>query len=336
MNISSQYAIRFGLCVVLVLAGIYLGLRLLFPPLPLVGVIQWSRELKFYEDAPQRLSEGLREEGFQDGLNIRLEVRNAREERDEAAALAREFVKKGASLLITVGTVPTLIALEVTRDSQVPIIYTMVASPNDTGLARPAPPEAIRHTGASIEVPAVEQLRFLLLALPKLKRLGILFCTATPVAVACGKAAEEASLSLGLTPILRTVTDARPELLQETLHDLLEEKIEALFLPADPVLRTPGLLRIIAEATLGARIPVMTSGRDSVAYGPLLAYHADFAEMGRQSGRQAARFLKGTPMEEILPESPHTKTLTVNLKAAQELGLQLPRNLVSQARFFYQ
>jgi ABC-type uncharacterized transport system substrate-binding protein len=58
--------------------------------------------------------------------------------------------------------------------------------------------------------------------------------------------------------------------------------------------------------------------------------------MGRQSGRQAARFLKGTPMEEILPESPHTKTLTVNLKAAQELGLQLPRNLVSQARFFYQ
>ncbi|RJR42379.1 MAG: hypothetical protein C4567_07465 [Deltaproteobacteria bacterium] len=336
MNSSSQYYLRFGLCVILVLFGIYAGLRLLFPPLPLVGVIQWTRDLKFFEDAPQRVMEGLREEGFQDGLNIRLEVRNAREERDKAAALAREFVKKGARLLITVGTVPTLIALEVTRDTRIPIIYTMVASPNATGLARPAPPEAIRFTGASIEVPAVEQLRYLLLALPKLKRLGILFCTATPVAVACGKAAEEACPGLGLTPVLRTVTDARPELLQETLHDLLEEKIEALFLPADPVLRTPGILRIISEATFGAHIPVMTSGNDSVAYGLLMSYHADFAEMGRQSGRQAARFLKGTPMEQILPESPLTKTLTINLKAAQELGLQLPRNLVSQARLFYQ
>lgn len=336
MNLWRQYSTRIVLGLILFLCGIYMGHRILFPALPLVGVIQWTREIKVIEDAPQWVIEGLREEGYQDGLNIRLEVRNAREERDEAAALAREFLKKGARLLITVGTVPTLIALEVTRDSKVPVVYTVVASPNATGLACPEPPEAVRFTGASMEVPAVEQLRFLLLALPKLKRLGILFCTATPPAIATGKAAEKACPSLGLTPIVRTITDDRPELLDETLKDLLDQKVEALFIPADPVLRRPGILRIICDAANGALIPVMAADGDSVAYGPLMSYHCDFAEMGRQAGRQAARLLNGVPLDRIPPESPVVKKLTINLKVAQELDLLLPRQLVCQAHQFYQ
>jgi len=336
MNLWRQYSTRIVLGLILVLGGIYVGQRVLFPPLPLVGVIQWTREIKTFEDSPQWVIEGLMEEGYQDGLNIRLEVKNAGEERDVAAAMAREFVKKGARLLVTVGTVPTLIALEVTRDSKVPIIYTVVASPNATGLARPASPEAIRFTGTSMEVPPLEQLRFLLLARPKLKRLGILFCTATPPAVATGKAAEEACSALGLIPILRTVTDDRPELLQETLNDLLEQKIEALFIPADPVLRRPVILRKICDAAKRALIPVIAADGDSVANGPLMAYHGDFAETGRQAGRQAAQLLKGVPIGQIPPESPVIKKLTINLKVAQELGLLLPRQLVCQANQFYQ
>jgi putative ABC transport system substrate-binding protein len=336
MNLWRQYPTRIVLGLILFLGGFYVGHRVLFPDLPLVGVIQWTREIKVIEDAPQWVVEGLREEGYQDGLNIRLEVRNARAERDEAAALAREFLKKGARLLVTVGTVPTLIALEVTRDSKIPIVYTVVASPNATGLALPEPPEAIRFTGTSMEVLAAEQLRFLLLALPKLKRLGILFCTATPQAVATGKAAEEACSGLGLTPILRTVTDDRPELLQETLNNLLEQKIEALFIPADPVLRRPGNLRFICDATLRALIPVIAADGDAVAYGPLMSYHCDFPEMGRQAGRQAARLLNGVPLDRIPPESPVIKKLTINLKVAQELDLFLPRQLVCQAHQFYQ
>jgi putative ABC transport system substrate-binding protein len=336
MNYWRKFSIPMILGLILFLAGIYLGHRILFPALPLVGVIKWTNEIKVIDDAPQWVIEGLREEGYQDGLNIRLEVRNARGERDEVAAISRDFVKKGARLLITVGTVPTLIALEVTKESKLPIVYTVVASPNATGLAWPTPPEVIRFTGTSMEVPAGEQLRFLLLALPKLKRLGILFCTATPPAVATGKAAEKVCPSLGLTPILRTVTDDRPELLHDALNDLLEQKIEAFFIPADPVLTRPGLLRVICDAAKQALIPVIAAVGDSMAYGPLMSYHCDFAEIGRQAGRQAAQLLNGVPLERVPPESPQIKKLTINLKVAQELGLSLPRQLVCQAQQFYQ
>jgi putative ABC transport system substrate-binding protein len=154
--------------------------------------------------------------------------------------------------------------------------------------------------------------------------------------VATGKAAEKVCPSLGLTPILRTVTDDRPELLHDALNDLLEQKIEAFFIPADPVLTRPGLLRVICDAAKQALIPVIAAVGDSMAYGPLMSYHCDFAEIGRQAGRQAAQLLNGVPLERVPPESPQIKKLTINLKVAQELGLSLPRQLVCQAQQFYQ
>ncbi len=333
MKISPQYPVRIVLGLILVLGGIYVGHWVLFPDLPLVGVIQWTQEIKAYEESLQGVIEGLREEGYQDGLNIRLEIRNVHGERDEAAAASRDFQKKGAQLLITLGTVPTLIALKVTK---IPLVYTTVGAPNITGLSRPAAGKSIRFTGTSMEVPIQEQLRFLLMARPGLKRLGILFCKATPQAVATGEEAKKVSRSMGLTPVLQTVTDDRPELLTQTLTDLLHQRIEALFIPTDPVLSQPENLRIICGLTMRSLVPVMVPSGDSVAYGPLLAYSCDFVEMGRQAGRQAARFLKGVPMDQVPPESPNIKRLTINLKVAQDLGFLLPRQLLCQAYQLYQ
>ena len=336
MKSWAQYPFSIILGLILLGGGIYSGYRILFPDLPLVGVIQWSQEVNSFEDSAQGVIEGLREEGYQDGLNIRLERRNIRGERDEGAAAAQEFLQKGARLLITVGTVPTLIALEVTRNSKIPIVYTDVGFPSATGLARPEPPEAVRFTGTSAEVPVLEQLQFLLLARPGLKRLGVLFCTATPQAVAGGVATEKESAKLGLIPFLRTVPDDRSEPLCQILTDLIDQKIEALLIPFDPVLRKPKNLKMICAAALRASIPVMVPDDSSVAYGPLMAYHCDFMEVGRQSGRQAAQILQGVPLNQIPPETPKIKKLTINLKAAQELGLVLPRQLISQASQFYQ
>ena len=54
------------------------------------------------------------------------------------------------------------------------------------------------------------------------------------------------------------------------------------------MLRKPKNLEIICQATARVYIPVMVPDGNSVAHGPLLSYHCDFMEIGRQSGRQAA------------------------------------------------
>jgi putative ABC transport system substrate-binding protein len=329
----AQYPLRVVLGLILVLGGIYAGYRAIFPDLPLVGVIEWTREIKAFEESLQGVTEGLREEGFQDGLNIRLVTQDAHGQRAEAAAASRDFQKKGARLLITLGTVPTLIALETTKT---PLVYTAVGSPKATGLSRPAAGKNIRFTGTSMEVSIQEQLRFLLMARPGLKRLGILFCNATPQAVATGEEAEKVSRRMGLTPFLHMLTDDRQELLTQAFTYFLNQRIEALFIPTDPVLGQPKNLRVVCDFTRRSFIPVIVPTGDSVPYGPLMAYAGDFMEMGRQAGRQAAQFLKGVPMDRIPPESPNIKRLTINLKAAQDLGCLLPRQLLCQANQLYQ
>lgn len=333
MKTWSQYPVHVILGLILFLGLSLVGYRTIFPDLPLVGIIKWTEEIKTFEESQQGVIEGLREEGYQDGLNIRLAIKNVHSNRDEAREVSRDFQKKGARLLITLGTVPTLIALEVTK---IPVVYTTVGAPNATGLSRSASPNRLRFTGTSMEVPIQEQLRFLLMARPGFQRLGILYCNATPPAVATAEEAERVSFKMGLTPIRRVVADDRPELLTQALSDLLDLKIEALLIPTDPVLVQPRNLQIICRHISCAKVPVMVPNGDSVAYGPLLAYSGDFVEMGRQAGRQAARILNGVPMEQVPPESPNITRLTLNLKTAHDMGLLLPRQLLCQAHLFYQ
>ena len=139
------------------------------------------------------------------------------------------------------------------------------------------------------------------------------------------------SQALGLQALRETVTDDRGELLEETLASLLNQKLEALFLPTDPVLCKPKNLQRICDSARRGRVPLMVPAGDAVTYGALMAYHADFVEIGRQSGRQAARILAGASPGAVPQEAPKVKRLTVNLKVARELDLPLSRQLLSRA-----
>jgi putative ABC transport system substrate-binding protein len=312
------------------------GCELRSPGSPLVGVIIWDREIQTFAENCQGVWEGLREEGFREGLNLTVRVVNAAADRGLAAQAAQDLQVQGAQMLITLGTVPTLVALEATPDSHMPIIYSHVSSLEATGLAWGTNPEGTRFTGTSSEVSAQEQLHFFQLALPKARRLGILYCTATPVAVATGAALEGAAREGGLTAFSAPIPDDRLELMQNAFRELLHDGMEALFLPDDPVLLKPRNLQWLCQQATQALVPVIGPSRFSTEYGVFMAYHGDLFEIGRQTGRQAARLLRGERLGAVAPERPRVKRLSVNLKAGQNLNLTLSRNFLSRAYYLIQ
>jgi putative ABC transport system substrate-binding protein len=334
MKIWRRRGLQLGLGLGLILLFLLCGCQNPFPQPPLVGIILWNQDIQSFDDNLQGVIEGLREEGYLDKLNVRLQVINSTGDRGRAATAAEVLQKHGAKLLITLGTVPTLVALDVTQGSRLPIVYSGVGAPAATGLNAPSILEP-HLTGTSMEVPVAEQLKLFMLAKPRLQRLGILFCTATPVAVATGRVAEAAARGLGLKVIVATVRDERPELLDKALTSLEDEGVQALFLPTDPVLAAPRNLEIICARLLRARVPVMVPFASSVTFGALLSYHADFAEVGRQAGRQAGRILSGAAVRDVPPEIPKVKRLTLNLSVAQSLDLPLSRHLLSRASDLY-
>jgi len=328
--------LHIGVSLGLILFVFLSGCGLRSPGSLLIGVILWDKEIRSFVENLHGVLDGLREEGYQDGLNLDLRVVIAASDRSRAASAAQNLHEQGARLLITLGTVPTLVALEVTRDSQIPILYSHVGNPRATGLAWPEEPEKARFTGTSNEVGAEEQLDFLLLARPGLRRLGILYCTATPVVETTGAALEAAAQTRGLQTFSAAIPDDRPELLRNAFWQLVNHNIEVLFLPDDPVLVKPINLQWICEQAAKAFLAVVGPSRFCVRYGVFMAYHGDPFEIGRQTGRQAARILSGTPLCEVPPERPLVKRLTVNLKVAQELDLTLPRHFLSRAYYLHQ
>jgi putative ABC transport system substrate-binding protein len=335
MKTWRRRGLQFGPGLVLFLLMVLCGCQSPFTQPPLVGIILWNQDIQSFEDNLQGVIEGLREEGYLDGLNVRLQVINATGDRSRAAIAAEDLQKQGAKLLITLGTVPTLVALNVTQGSRLPIVYSGVGAPAATGLADGQDGAKPRLTGTSMEVPVAEQLKLLLLVRPRLQRLGILFCTATPVAEATGKAAAAAARGMGLKVVMITVTDERPELLDKALTDLAGKGVQALFLPTDPVLASPNNMEVICGRMGRDRVPVMVPFESSVAYGALISYHADFAEVGRQAGQQAGRILSGVAPGDVPPESPKVKRLTLNLRVARTLGVPLSRYVLSRAHDLY-
>jgi putative ABC transport system substrate-binding protein len=325
-----QLCLGLGLLLLILLCGCQTP----FSKPPLVGIILWDQDIQSFENNLQGVIEGLREEGYLDKLNVRLQTINSTGDRSRAANAAEIFQRHGARLLITLGTVPTLVALDVTQGSRLPVVYSGVGAPEATGLQCPSTPES-RLTGTSMEVPVAEQLKIFKLAKPRLQRLGILFCSATPEAVATGTAAEAVARRMGLKVILAKVTDDRPELLDQALQTLESEGLQALFLPTDPVLASPKNLESICARLLHHQIPVIVPFASSVRHGALLSYHADSAEVGRQSGRQAGQILSGAAVWNVPPEIPKVKRLTLNLTIAQALELPVSRHLLSQARDLY-
>jgi putative ABC transport system substrate-binding protein len=295
MEIWRRRELQFGLGLGLLLILLLCGCQNPFSKPPLVGIILWNQDIQSFEDNLQGVIEGLREEGFLDKLNVRLQVINSTGDRSRAAHAAEVLQRHGAKFLIM----------------------------------------EPRLTGTSMEVPIAEQLKIFMQAKPRLQRLGILFCTATPVAVATGRAAEAIAHRMGLKVILIRVTDERPELLDKALKTLEGEGIQALFMPTDPVLAGPKNLEIICGQMLRYGVPVMVPFASSVTHGALISYHADSAEVGRQAGRQAGRILSGVAVRDVPPEIPKVKRLTLNLRVAQALGLPLSRHLLSQARDLY-
>ena len=303
---------------------------------PLIGIIIWDGGLPFFTENFQGVMDGLREEGYQDGLNLTVKTVDAVSERGRAASAAQDLQAEGARLFITIGTVSTLAALEVTRNHCTPILYSHVGNPEATGLAWPKDPEQARFTGTSSEVGAEEQVRFLLLAKPGLRRLGLLYCTATPVAEATARALEAAAEARGLEIVSVAIPDDRPALLHDALSQLIIRNIEVLLLPSDPVLVKPKNLSAISEQAMQAFLAVVGPTRFCVHHGAFMAFHSDPFEIGRQTGRQAARILSGAPLWTVPPEKPQTKRLTVNLTAAHKLDLKLSRDFLSRAYHLYQ
>lgn len=287
---------------------------------PTVGLLHYGERDRF-EPVIAAFREGLAENGFVEGKNLRIEYRFARNDHHKLERLAGELAGLKVGVIFAYATPSVHAAKAATRS--IPIVFTQVADPVVLGFVESLARPGGNITGLSWANEDLVRKRLELLrdALPKLRRVALLYDEQQ--ARACRVELDWLDLgaaALGIQLARLPFTD-RAEI-PAMLARAKSLRGEAVISPVtiSDLEYTP---EIIAGAS-GQRIAVMYGNPNAAGEGGLFAFGPDYRWANRRAGYYVARILKGAKPAELPVEQPMRYELAVNLKTARAQGITIP------------
>jgi putative tryptophan/tyrosine transport system substrate-binding protein len=271
------------------------------------------------------LLSGLRELGYVDGTNIRIEFRWAGNY-DLLPQLAAEYEQLKVDVLVTHGTPGTLAAKAASKT--IPIVAAAIGDPVITGVVNSIAQPGGNITGVAIFSPelAVKRLEILTQAFPLLKRVAIVLNPDNSLAEPILRALVGAATSLRVDVYRLPVRG--PNAFDDALSSLSAENVEALVLVDD------GMLIANAQefGAMSAAQRLASIGFTEFARGGgLLGYGVNFPAMFSRAAILVDRLLKGAKPGDLPIEQATTFEMVVNLRTAKALGVMLPPMLLARA-----
>jgi len=292
-----------------------------------IGVLQWTEKIHAYKKTYKGVLDGLNDKGYKEGINLEIDYKNVEQDKELALKTALDFVNKRVDLILTLGTGSALSALEATEKKPIPIVFSIVGDPKATGIIRTYEDSGRNITGVSMKVDVKEQFDMVKEVLPEMETLGIIYCTEMPQAVVTGKEARTAAVELGWEPLTASFSKRDlPEL--EKIVDSLAKNVDSIYIPTDPILNLPEHLQTIIHISDKHKIPVFSVTKKSVENGILMAVHCDFYEIGRQAADPIVQILSGVNVRTIPSQKPIINKLSLNLKKAKNLNIQIKRQVI--------
>ena len=270
---------------------------------------------------------GLRELGYVEGHNIRIEPRFADGRPERLRALARELATSHVDVIVTATTPGTRAAQDATRT--IPIVFAMIADPVEAGLVQSLARPGGNITGLSNLAPLVDGKRLELLkeALPRVTTVGVVLDPANPALTIRFKEMQSAAHPLGVA--LNSVIVREAGELEGAIDQAITRGAGALFVPTPTFIAYGRRVRDIAARR---RVPVFHDTREPVeAAGGLMAYGPSHSDLYRRSAIYVDKILKGTKPADLPVEQPTKFELVVNMKTAKALGLTMPQSLLVRA-----
>lgn len=291
-----------------------------------IGISQFA-EHGSLDNCREGFIEGLKEEGLEEGKNLKIVVNNADADPGTAAQIADGFVNDKVDLICAIATPSAQAAYNAAMETDIPVIYTAVTNPIAAELANDDKSPVGNVSGTSDELPVEAQLKMIREILPDAKTIGILYTTSEANSVYSIEQYEKLAEDYGFTIEKAGITNTSE--IQLAATDLLG-KVDCLTNLTDNtvVSALPTVLGLANEKG----IPVFGSEIEQVRIGCLAAEGIEYTQLGKDTGKMAAKVLKGEAKAsemnyELITES----SLYVNEKVAENLGITVPDTMKERA-----
>jgi putative tryptophan/tyrosine transport system substrate-binding protein len=265
--------------------------------------------------------------GYVEGKNIAIEYRSAENKLDQLPALADELVHLNVDVLVTGSTAATLAAKSATKT--IPIVFLSRSDPVSLGLVDSlARPEGNITGFTSIgSLLAGKRLELLKEIIPKLSRVAVLWNPQNPASAQSWKESQLAARELGLE--LYSMEVKGSDKIESAFKEAIKARSAGLALTQSPSINFH--LTQIADLATKSRLPTISPRGDFVDEGGLMSYGPDQVEPYRRLASMVDKILKGAKPADLPVEQPTKFELIINLKAAKQIGLTIPPNVLARA-----
>jgi putative ABC transport system substrate-binding protein len=279
-------------------------------------------------DRTEAFRQGLRELGYVEGKNIVIEYRYAEGKADRERELAVELVRLKVDIIISAGSAATRPAKEAT--STIPIVMTNEGDPVGTGfvasLARPGG----NITGLSNFAPELSGKRLELLkeVVPRLSRVAVFQTSTQPGSAQSLKEVEIAAKAFRVKLQSLDVLDSKD--IETAFRAASKGRADAVVMMASGAVVSTHRTAI-AELAVKNRLPLIYSFSQFVDAGGLMSYGVNQTDLDRRAATYVDKILKGVKPADLPVEQPTKFELTINLKAAKQIGVTIPPNVLVRA-----
>jgi putative tryptophan/tyrosine transport system substrate-binding protein len=293
---------------------------------PRIGFLS-TNSLSSVAARTESFRQGLRELGYVEGKNITIEWRDAEGKLDRLSERAVELVRLKVDVIVTAAPAPTRATKEATVT--IPIVMAFDNDPVGNGfvasLARPGG----NITGLSTYYPETtgKQLELLKEIVPNLSRVAVLGTSTVPGNEQTLKETELAARAFGVK--LQYLEIQNPQDIENVFRAASKGRAGAVLVLSSPVATSQRAQ--IAEIAAKSRLPAIYPQSDHIDAGGLMFYGPSIADLYRRAATYVDKILKGAKPAELPVEQPMKFELIINLKAAKQIGLTIPPNVLVRA-----
>ena len=272
----------------------------------------------------------LRDIGYIEGQNTATEYRYSGGRIDQASEVAAELVRLNVDIIVVAGGDPWIRAVQKATKSIPIVMLGVVIDPVVAGMVESLAHPGGNLTGLTLLITELggKRLELLKEIVPKIGNIAVLYDPANPgTAREIKELLPVAARSLELTVRPWEVRDAGD--FARIFGALGKDPPDGLYVLAGPLLRAHG--KQIAGFALKTGLPTVYAVRESIDVGGLIYYGPDLTDTYRRIALYVDKILKGVKPAELPIEQPTKFELVINLKAAKQLGLTIPPNVLARA-----
>jgi putative tryptophan/tyrosine transport system substrate-binding protein len=298
------------------------------PAMPVIGFLHPSSPQP-NADRLRAFTQGLKEAGFVEGMNVAIEYRWAEDHNDRLPALAADLVHRKVAVIVSPVGAPAALTAKAATDA-IPIVFAVNQDPVALGLVASLARPGGNATGVNYftgELVA-KRLELLRQMVPTAVRVGVLVNpdnagnTQTTL-----RDVESAARALGLQ--IQVLNASSVGEIDAAFTSLARARAHALFVGGDTFFNS----RRLQFALLAARhaLPASYTNRDYPMAGGLTSYGSNVTDYFRQVGVYAGRILNGAKPVDLPVIQSSKLELVINAQAASIIGLDVPPMLLARA-----